>query len=281
MVLTKSLLLRISFMKWKIHRMKCFSTEISKFCDNIEWTNTTLEEGDERMFELDHVVYFTKKTPTEIAREVTVEGIHPVEGGQHLQWGTYNALLYTKNSYIEYLSVEEEEITKNSTHPLTRQLLNDLQFREGFGSVCLRSDNLEEQNRYFQKLGYRTSGLIESERKTKNGEIRKWKMLFIEHKIDKKLPYPFFIQWDETEDVRFESLRKDGTLTKANEELTIQKCIFHVQDVNRKMTHWSRLLSLPIKGNQLKLGNTVFEFKESKDSVERLQSIEIAKDYEA
>lgn len=230
------------------------------------------------MFDLDHVVYFTKKSPTEIAQEVSVEGIHPVEGGQHLQWGTHNALLYTKNSYIEYLSVEDETVTEQSTHPLMKQLLNDLQFREGFGSVCLRSDNLEEQNKYFQKLGYRTSGILDSERKTKSGAIRKWRMLFIDHKIDKKLPYPFFIQWDTSDNERYELLREDGTVTPDNESLVITKCIFDVQDVNRKMTHWSRLLSLPIKGNQLKLGNTVFEFRESKDSVERLQSIEIAKE---
>lgn len=230
------------------------------------------------MFDLDHVVYFTKKTPAEIAQEVSVEGIHPVEGGQHLQWGTHNALLYTKNSYIEYLSVENEEVTKQSTHPLMKQLLNDLQFREGFGSVCLRSYNLEEQNKYFQKLGYRTSGILESERKTKSGAIRKWKMLFIDHKIDKKLPYPFFIQWDTSDNERYELLREDGTIKPENEQLVITKCIFEVEDVNRKMTHWSRLLSLPIKGNQLKLGNTVFEFRESKDAVERLQSIEIAKE---
>lgn len=230
------------------------------------------------MFELDHVVYFTKKSPAEIAQEVSVEGIHPVEGGQHLQWGTHNALLYTKNSYIEYLAVEDEQRTATSTHPLTQQLLNDLEFREGFGSVCLRSENLEEQNRYFQKLGYRTSGLLESERKTKSGAVRKWKMLFIEHKIDKKLPYPFFIQWENSDDERYATLREDGTIQRGNEALTITKCIFDVQDVNRKMTHWSRLLSLPIKGNQLKLGNTVFEFRQSKDSVERLQSIEIAKE---
>lgn len=230
------------------------------------------------MFDLDHVVYFTKKSPTEIAQEVSVEGIHPVEGGQHLQWGTHNALLYTKNSYIEYLSVEDETVTEQSTHPLMKQLLNDLQFREGFGSVCLRSDNLEEQNKYFQKLGYRTSGILDSERKTKSGAVRKWRMLFIDHKIDKKLPYPFFIQWDTSDNERYESLREDGTITPDNESLVITKCIFDVQDVNRKMTHWSRLLSLPIKGNQLKLGNTVFEFRESRDSVERLQSIEIAKE---
>ncbi|WP_010290714.1 VOC family protein [Kurthia massiliensis] len=230
------------------------------------------------MFDLDHVVYFTKKSPTEIAQEVSVEGIHPVEGGQHLQWGTHNALLYTKNSYIEYLSVEDETVTEQSKHPLMKQLLNDLQFREGFGSVCLRSDNLEEQNKYFQKLGYRTSGILDSERKTKSGAVRKWRMLFIDHKIDKKLPYPFFIQWDTSDNERYESLREDGTITPDNESLVITKCIFDVQDVNRKMTHWSRLLSLPIKGNQLKLGNTVFEFRESRDSVERLQSIEIAKE---
>ncbi|MBK3494594.1 VOC family protein [Viridibacillus sp. YIM B01967] len=229
------------------------------------------------MFELDHVVYFTTKNPQQIVEQEQIEGIHPVKGGQHLHWGTYNALFYTKNSYIEWLAVEDENIAEQSTQPLVKQLLYDIVDDEGFASLCLRSNDLEKKNRYFKKMGYRTSGIIHAERKTDSGELRKWKMLFIDHKINHTLPYPFFIEWEKSIEERYASLREDGTIKPENEELAIKRCIFHVKNVEEKLTHWSRLLSLPTKGNTLKLANTTFVFEEKLDSKERLHTIEIVK----
>ncbi len=229
------------------------------------------------MFELDHVVYFTKKKPKEIAQEVTIEGISPVEGGQHLQWGTYNALLYTLNSYIEWLAVENEEIAEGTTQPLAKQLLYDLEDGEGYKSLCLRTDDIESKNRYFNKLGYRTSGVLPSERRTPDGKLIKWKLLFIHQKIDDSLPYPFFIEWEQPLEKRYELLRDNGTIQQANEKLTIERCIFYVKDVEQKVTQWSRLLSLPAKGNTLKLANTTFEFQHLEGDKERLHTIEIVK----
>lgn len=231
------------------------------------------------MFELDHVVYFTEKNPNEIIQEEAYYGIKPVIGGQHLHWGTYNALFYTKSSYIEWLAIEDIKIAENSDHPLIQQLLFDLKEREGFSSLCLRSTDLEKMDRYFKKLGYKTSGILPSERKTQSGEIRRWKMLFIHQKIDNSLPYPFFIEWEQNDEERFEALRLEAALTEANEELIIQRCIFHVHEAEKKLTQWSRLLSLPVSGNTLKLTNTVFEFVESADEKERLQRIDVAKSW--
>lgn len=231
------------------------------------------------MFELDHVVNFTKKKPTEIAAQQLIAGIHPVVGGQHIHWGTYNALFYTQTSYIEWLAVENEDIAEKSDHPLIKQLLFDRKDREGFASICLRSTDLEKMDRYFQKMGYKTSGVLPSERMTVSGEIRRWKMLFINQKIDNGLPYPFFIEWEQDIEQRLEKLREDGTLKEENEELTIKKCVFHVHDVEKKLTQWSRLLSLSTKNNTLKLGNTVFEFIQSDDEKERLKDIEIVKSW--
>ncbi|MGX9136305.1 VOC family protein [Rummeliibacillus sp. JY-2-4R] len=229
------------------------------------------------MFELDHVVYFTEKNPKEIAQEVTIEGIHPVEGGQHIQWGTCNALLYTESSYIEWLAVENEEIAKSSTQPLTKQLLYDLKAGEGYNSLCLRTVDIESKNRYFNKLGYRTSGVIPAERRTTNGKLIKWKMLFIDQKIDHALPYPFFIEWDQPLEKRYEELKIDGTIQQTNGKLQIKRCIFYVKDVEQKVTQWSRLLSLPAKANSLKLPNTTFEFHYHEGEKERLHTIEIVK----
>ena len=56
---------------------------------------------------LDHVVYFTEKAPEEMVAEQQAVDSHAVVGGSHEKWGTHNALLYMKNAYIEWLSVEK------------------------------------------------------------------------------------------------------------------------------------------------------------------------------
>ena len=79
---------------------------------------------------LDHVVYFTnRKHLHEIVAEQQNERNHAVVGGSHEKWGTHNALMYMKNAYIEWLSVEKMEIAEQADHPLTRLLLHDLEGR--------------------------------------------------------------------------------------------------------------------------------------------------------
>ncbi len=229
------------------------------------------------MFELDHVVYFTKKTPEEITKEVSIESLHPVIGGQHLQWGTHNALLYTRDSYIEYLAVEDESVARKSSQPLVQQLLYDLPGGEGFYTLCLRTDSIEKKNSYFRKLGYRTTGVIPAERKTQDGELLRWKMLFIEQRIGDDLPYPFFIQWEQPLAVRYQNLKATGMVQEENEDLIIERCLFNVRNTDQKITQWSRLLSLPVNGNTLKLPNTTFVFQASNEQKERLHNIELGK----
>ncbi len=54
------------------------------------------------------------KTPVRNGSGTTRSGRHAVVGGRHEKWGTHNALLYTKNAYIEWLSVEKMEIAATS-----------------------------------------------------------------------------------------------------------------------------------------------------------------------
>ena len=44
---------------------------------------------------------------------------------------------------------------------------------------------------------FRTSGVLDAERRTADGQLRKWKMLFVDQPVLNELPYPFFIEWEE------------------------------------------------------------------------------------
>jgi len=223
------------------------------------------------MIELDHVVYFSKQPPEEHARKSKATSI----GGRHKNWGTVNALTYTKNSYIEYLSVEHMDIAQQANHPLTNLLLHDLENGEGWGTICFRTANIVELNNRLKEEGWTTSGVLNAERETSTGFIRKWKMLFIDQEVSDKLPFPFFIEWDEPFEDRMSSLRADGTLKEFNEQLQINRCEFAVKNPEYHCKKWASFLCADRVENTIILPNTKLVFLESTQDKERLSHVEI------
>ena len=223
------------------------------------------------MIELDHVVYFSEKSPDIHVQEHEGTSI----GGKHKNWGTVNALTYTKNSYIEYLSVEHMNIAKQANHPLTNLLLHDLEAGEGWGTICLRTDNLLKFNERLMKEGWETSGVIDAERQTSSGFIRKWKMLFIKQNVSNELPWPFFIEWQEPFEERMQSLRDDGTFTSINDKLIISSCEFAANNPQKSIEQWGKLLNLTPNENSLKLPNTDLLFINTIINRERLVNVQI------
>ncbi|MCG3086799.1 VOC family protein [Sporosarcina cyprini] len=227
---------------------------------------------------LDHVVYFTQNSPVEVVRRQAEEGRHAVEGGRHEKWGTHNALLYVGNAYVEWLAVEKPELASQVDHPLTRLLLYDLPDGEGWGTLCLSVEGIEEFQEEVENKGFQTSGVLEAQRRTAQGELKKWKMLFIDQPVTDELPYPFFIEWDEPEDVRMEKLKKEGALSPENEKLDIRECIFHVQDPLKETGEWAVLLSQKVgDDHSIRLENVKLSFHQQDEGKERLADVIIGK----
>ena len=223
---------------------------------------------------LDHVVYFTNKEPTKIVAEQQTNGRHAVVGGRHEQWGTHNALLYTKNAYIEWLAVEKMEIAQQVDHPLAKLLLHDLEEGDGWGTICLSVDDIEQFNEEIENKGFSTSGVLDAQRRTADGQLRKWKMLFVDQSVSNDLPYPFFIEWEETEATRFAELREDGTLTLDNDQLEITECIFSVDDPLRETAEWAILLSQKVgNADDIALPNVVLKFVARDGGKDRLTDV--------
>lgn len=235
-----------------------------------------LLNGGSTMY-LDHIVHSVTKEPFEVAEEWTKKGIHAVVGGQHTQWGTYNALLYTESSYIEWLAVEHKEVAKNANHPLINLMLHDLKTSGvGFNTICIRTTTIDSLSKQLEEQGIKTSGVLHAERKTTSGLVRKWKMLFVKEEISDALPSPFFIEWEESDEDRFRLLQEDGTIGKSNLELSITVCEFHVRNPREVMNKWKSYFHLMEEDEQtLLLRNTRLIFKQSFDAKERLAHIEI------
>ena len=227
---------------------------------------------------LDHIVHSVKKEPLEVVRDWVEKEVHAVVGGQHTQWGTYNALLYTKTSYIEWLSVEREEVANSADHPLINLMLHDLKTSgAGFNTICIRTTKIDNLSNLLEDQGIKTSGVLHAERKTTSGLIRKWKMLFVNEEISNALPFPFFIEWEESDEDRYHSLQEDGTINNSNLELSITACEFRVRNPREVMNKWKSYFQLIEHDEQtLLLENTRLIFKQSiSETKERLVSIEI------
>lgn len=222
--------------------------------------------------ELDHIVHFVRNNPQEVTTLWRGKGFYAAVGGQHINWGTHNALLYVKDCYIEWLSIEREEVASRADHPLTRLLLFD---QVGFGTVCLRTSNIEAVNDDLKVRGINTSGVLDAERRTEAGQLIKWKMLFIEEEVSAGLPSPFFIEWQEPDQVRYKKLMENGAIQESNEELAIERCVFGVWDPEEAAQRWRKLL-----GGSLELDNCHIEFRKTNRQKERLEEVYFEKGVE-
>ncbi|EGA88303.1 hypothetical protein GPDM_16001 [Planococcus donghaensis MPA1U2] len=215
--------------------------------------------------ELDHIVHFVQKNTNETVSDWRGQGLPASIGGQHINWGTQNVLLYLKDCYIEWLSVEKQEVAMATEHPLTQLLMHD---QVGFGTICLRTKNIVELDHDLQQRGIETTGVLNAERRTEDGELIKWKMLFVKESVSAKLPTPFFIEWLETDEQRYNKLRDKGVVQKMNEVLTIDRCIFGVWNPMETESHWRKIL-----GGSLKMDNCRIEFRKTNETQERLEEV--------
>lgn len=217
---------------------------------------------------LDHIVHFVHQNPQEVTSHWQQNGFHAAVGGQHINWGTYNALLYLDDCYIEWLAVEKENIASQADHPLTRLLLHD---QVGFGTICLRTSDIEGVDKDLKGRGIKTTGVLAAERRTEAGQLIQWKMLFIEEVVSVRLPFPFFIEWQETDERRYQNLRANGAIKAINEALSIESCVFGVWNPEETAGTWTEIL-----GGSLELDNCRIEFRKTDQPMERLEEVHFA-----
>ena len=210
---------------------------------------------------LDHIIHFTRTSPIASSTFWNDAGFHAVTGGSHKNWGTQNALMYGPDYYIEWLTIEDESVAESSGHPLVEHLRHD---QRGFGTICLRSDNLELLAKQIEGRGFRTIGPMDSERLTDTGETIRWRLLFIDEPISSALPLPFFIEWEEPDEARFAGLKRKGAITELNETLRLDTLVFSVEDPEQREAEWKSLL-----GGSISLGNCRLVFEKGKEK-ERL-----------
>lgn len=211
-------------------------------------------------FNVDHIVHYVKN-PKEAKRFMEFQNFHVVEGGHHPQWGTYNTLCYFGLTYIEFIGVYDGDIAKQAAevpYSLARMFLEE-NYAEGHVTIALRTTEIEAVHQRFVEAGYETFGPKQYTRKRPDGTVLKWELLYV-GKPDQKIRFPFFIQWEEPDDVRLKHLKDTGSFSSENGEIT--KIFYAAENAYETAIEWQQLLGGQVVDTELKLNNMTIEFKE-------------------
>lgn len=223
------------------------------------------------LYELDHIVHFVDR-PEKMPERTKQIGLHTVEGGKHEMWGTYNSLCYFGLSYIEFIGVFDEQLLQSAS--LIPYTLHNTYIKNGrkngLTRIALRTIDIEKDAEKFRNLGLETNGPTSFSRLRPDGTVVKWKLLHIGKK-ESSFDYPFFIQWDESNEERFNQLVQNGTI-KEHElgPLQISEIHFHVNDL-KIANEWATFFGFSIeeqseKGMKLKGKNYLCIFGKSENN---------------
>lgn len=152
----------------------------------------------------DHLIHAVRR-PEDAQRTFEEElRIQTVQGGDHPQWGTYNALAYFGLSYVEFIGLKDGEKARETA--FGKQIVHQLAVGEGAVQFALRTDEIDAIASQWQASGRGFQGPIEASRTRPDGSTLRWKMLFPEQRGDFDFKLPFFIQWNQTDEERARNL---------------------------------------------------------------------------
>lgn len=175
------------------------------------------------------------------------QGIFFSRGGQHVAWGTANALGYFGINYIELISVYDQSkaaIVKRADAASVYDAIQD--FTHGiqrFNTVAIRSSNLTATWQRLKRQGIKVGPITEGQRLDEQGRLIKWQIFFINDTIH-GLPYPFFIDWQSRDADRMIQLQQQGLMTTHPAgNLKVIQATFSVEDPKIASEKWAKLLN--------------------------------------
>lgn len=152
----------------------------------------------------DHIIHYVHQL-----NEADINFMKVINGGKHETLGTYNKLSYTDLSYIEFIDAFDRELVYLAVNSESERLsfaatLELTGYKEGFKRLCFRTDNIVQLKEHLNNLGVSTIGPTNMKRVTPEGKCIEWQLLYIDE--TKRFELPFFIQWQEEDDVRERNL---------------------------------------------------------------------------
>ena len=160
----------------------------------------------------DHIVIFVEHLDQAV-QFFKEQKFHVVYGGSHPMWGTYNALIYIGESYLELIAIEHEHVFKDAAlQPYTLHETYAINERKnGYTRFALRTEQAKVIADKLKNAHFNVHGPDPFSRKTRTGDIIKWQMVHA-GVVDRSATLPFIIQWSLPDDVRFSSLRAQNII---------------------------------------------------------------------
>ena len=143
------------------------------------------------MLYLDHIMYAVPDLEDSMAEIASITGIVPSDGGVHPGNGTRNALLGLSNSsYLEIIGPDKKQNLENTLGELLVS-----KNTSGIRAWAVAFSDLAAVANVAQGLGFRVRDRKEMSRKTPEGSLLEWELLF----LDGGPLLPFFIDWKGSE----------------------------------------------------------------------------------
>ncbi|MCO7125339.1 VOC family protein [Sporolactobacillus shoreicorticis] len=173
-------------------------------------------------------------------------GIVFARGGRHEKWGTENALGYFGLNYIELISVYDEARAKSFPRAGASAVYDAVQDYEQkvqrTNTIAIRTSDIEATHARLKEAGINAGDIEVGKRLDEQGRLITWSIFFIDGTID-GLPYPFFIQWQGSDETREQKLKDQGLImSHPAGDLLVRQAVFHVPDPYKTAGVWGQLL---------------------------------------
>lgn len=190
------------------------------------------------MLVLDHVMHGIA-TPDGLAERLEPIGLRAVAGGQHPGWGTANGLSYFGLPYLEWLWVRDAAEAAGS--PIGGPIARSLAAGEGPLTAIFRAESLEVWAERWRELGLSVIGPVECSRTRPDGSVIRWRLLL------PPWPWPFLIEWAESNGERLAGLSARGALGgHPAGDLTLEGVGWAVQDLEAGAAWLERVYGLTV-----------------------------------
>ena len=219
---------------------------------------------------VDHIIIAVKNLDQAISDYEKILGIAPCWKGKHNELGTENALFNCENTYLELLSPCD-------AGPGT-EFVNSLLAVKGdhLAGIALGTKNIEEVKEVLNKDGYEvkiSSGQATSE---KDGEIRRWKNIFLPNDLSREL-FIFIIEHTEGSLPEYENQNPSKVkkldhvvinTQDADNFISIYRDVYKIRlALDKTIEHWKRRM-LFFRTNATTI--EVIEEKDKKESADEL-----------
>ncbi|MET3697772.1 hypothetical protein ABID53_002132 [Bacillus oleivorans] len=180
------------------------------------------------------------------------KGIHAVDGGHHQNRPTYNALCHFDLSYIEFISASDKKKLRLMNHPKFSLMESIIKngFTEGFIRFIVRTHDIQKTAAYFENKGLEVIGPVPLSRVTPDGSVSRWKLLFVGDTNDGP-NFPYFIQWDESDNDRIRNLVEKGIIGKHSYRTKFSHITIAVKDLEKTVENWAELFNLQMGGTYI------------------------------